>query len=121
MEPVFKILTGPQLAQLRADGQTLGAPVDLADGYVHLSARDQVRGTLTKWFRGQSDLWLLAVDPSALPDGALRWEPSRGGALFPHLYAPLPLSSVRAVSALPLDAEGIPEPGADFPSEPEGS
>jgi uncharacterized protein (DUF952 family) len=116
MRLVYKILTSPQLEQLRGDGQTLGAPVDLADGYVHLSARDQVRGTLTKWFRGQEGLWLLAVDVDALPAGALRWEASRGGALFPHLYAPLPLPAVSSASALPLDADGVPEPGAEFPA-----
>jgi uncharacterized protein (DUF952 family) len=115
MRRVYKILTSPQLEQLRADGQTLGAPVDLADGYVHLSAREQVRGTLSKWFRGQADLWLLEVDEGALPAGALRWEASRGGALFPHLYAPLPLSAVCSFSAVPLDADGVPEPGEEFP------
>jgi uncharacterized protein (DUF952 family) len=115
MQPIYKILTEPQLAQLRADGQTLGAPVDLQDGYVHLSTRDQVRGTLEKWFHGQAGLWLLAVDPDALPVDTLRWEPSRGGVLFPHLYAPLPMSAVRAITPIALGADGVPEPGPEFP------
>jgi len=116
MRLVYKILTAPQLERLRADGHTLGAPVDVADGYVHLSAHEQVRGTLTKWFHGQDGLWLLAVDIDALPPGALRWEASRGGALFPHLYAPLPINAVCSSFALPLDADGVPDPGPGFPS-----
>lgn len=115
MEPIYKILTDAQLAQLRADGLTHGAPVDLQDGFVHLSAGDQVRGTLAKWFRGQAGLWLVVVDPQALPEQALRWEPSRGGALFPHLYAPLPMSAVRTITAIPLGSDGVPEPGPEFP------
>jgi uncharacterized protein (DUF952 family) len=116
MTPIYKILTDAQLAQLRADGQTQGAPVDLLDGYVHLSAHAQVRGTLAKWFHGQAGLWLLAVDPAGLPADALRWESSRGGALFPHLYAPLPMSAVRAITPIPLAADGAPEPGSEFPA-----
>jgi uncharacterized protein (DUF952 family) len=116
MEPVYKILTSPQLDELRAAGATAGAPIDRIDGYVHLSARDQVRGTLARHFRGQEGLWLLAVDPEALPPGALRWEASRGGALFPHLYAPLPWDAIRTVEALPLGPDGSPEPGSGFPS-----
>ncbi len=85
MELVYKVLTTPQRAALLADGQFDGSAADMADGFVHLSARDQVRGTLARHFRGQAGLWLLAVEVSALPEGALRWEVSRRGALFPHL------------------------------------
>lgn len=77
-----------------------GAPVDLTDGFVHLSAADQVEGTRSKHFADVPDLLRLAVDPSKLPAGALRWEVSRGGARFPHLYAPLPKAAV--VSEAPL-------------------
>ena len=66
---VYKILTTPQLEALRAEGSTLGAPIDLRDGYVHLSAEDQVAGTLALHFHGQSGLWVLGVDADALGDG----------------------------------------------------
>lgn len=89
----FKVLTADQWAQFEADGVFHGAPVDLADGYIHLSAIDQLEGTLDKHFAGQAGLVIAEVDLAALGD-AIRWEVSRGGALFPHCYAPLPLSAV---------------------------
>ena len=92
----FKILTADQWAQFAADGVFHGAPVDLADGYIHLSAIDQLQGTLDKHFAGQADLVVAEVDLAALGQ-AIRWEVSRGGALFPHCYAPLPLSAVLRV------------------------
>lgn len=92
----FKILTADQWAQFAADGVFHGAPVDLADGYIHLSTSDQVQGTLDKHFAGQTGLVIAAVDLAALGD-AIRWEVSRGGALFPHCYAPLPMSAVLRV------------------------
>lgn len=82
-----------------------GAPVDLADGYIHFSTAAQVRETAEKHFKGQPDLVLVAVDSDALGD-ELRWEHSRGGELFPHLYGPLPLSAVRYILPLPLDTDG---------------
>ena len=115
MDYVYKVLTTPERAALLAEGQFAGSAADRADGFVHLSARDQVRGTLARHFRGQAGLWLLAVDPAALPAGALRWEVSRRGAAFPHLYAPLPGEAVRAITALPVGPDGVSEPGPDFP------
>lgn len=91
----YKILTGEQMAALLQNGVFTGAPIDLADGYIHLSTAAQVSETVDKHFAGQTDLWIAAVDLAAL-GGAVRWEPSRGGALFPHIYAPLPLSAVPA-------------------------
>ena len=89
----FKILTADQWSQFSQDGVFHGAPVDLADGYIHLSAADQLKGTLDKHFAGQNGLVIAEVDLSGFgPE--LRWEVSRGGALFPHLYAPLPMSTV---------------------------
>ncbi|MCB9681187.1 MAG: alpha/beta fold hydrolase [Alphaproteobacteria bacterium] len=85
-----------------------GAPVDLADGFVHFSAAHQVDGTLRKHFAGQPDLLLLAIDPGRLPPGTLRWEVSRGGARFPHLYAPLPHDAVVTTTPLAVDARGEP-------------
>lgn len=92
----FKILTAEQWAQFEADGVFRGAPVDLADGYIHLSAADQLQGTLDKHFAGQQDLVIAEVDLGVLGE-AIRWEVSRGGALFPHCYADLPLSAVLKV------------------------
>lgn len=89
----FKILTAEQWAQFEADGVFRGAPVDLADGYIHLSAADQLQGTLDKHFAGQQDLVIAEVDLSVLGE-AIRWEVSRGNALFPHCYADLPMGAV---------------------------
>lgn len=95
----WKILTGEQKDRLLVDGIFQGAPVDLADGYIHLSAEPQVAGTLDKHFAGQSGLWLARVDLIRLGD-VVRWERSRGDALFPHIYAPLPLGAVTALGSL---------------------
>jgi len=92
----FKIFTAGQWAQFEADGTFNGAPVDLADGYIHLSAADQLQGTLDKHFAGQQGLVIAEVDLTVL-GAAVRWEVSRGGALFPHCYAPLPMSAVLKV------------------------
>ena len=89
----FKIFTADQWAQFERDGVFMGAPVDLADGYIHLSAADQVQGTLDKHFAGQAGLVIAEVDLTALGD-AIKWEVSRGGALFPHLYGVLPMAAV---------------------------
>jgi uncharacterized protein (DUF952 family) len=93
MALVFKIEASDVWAAALSAGVYTGAPIDLQDGFIHLSGADQVRGTLETHFAGRSGLLLIAVDPAALGD-ELRWEPSRGGALFPHLYAPLPMSAV---------------------------
>jgi uncharacterized protein (DUF952 family) len=89
----YKILTADQWAQFQADGVFHGAPIDLADGYIHLSTADQLDETLTKHFAGQSGLVIAEVDLEHLGD-AVRWEVSRGGALFPHVYAALPMAAV---------------------------
>ncbi|MEZ5931680.1 MAG: DUF952 domain-containing protein [Alphaproteobacteria bacterium] len=102
---VYKIVTRAQWGEAEKAGVFKGAPVDLDDGFIHFSTADQVRETAARHFAGQSDLLLVAVDAGALGQ-ALVYEPSRGGALFPHLYADLPLSAVRAVDPLPLGADG---------------
>jgi uncharacterized protein (DUF952 family) len=89
----YKILTAPQWAQFQSDGVFNGAPVDVADGYIHLSAADQLQGTLDTHFAGQAELVIAEVDLAVLGD-AVRWEVSRGGALFPHVYGPLPMAAV---------------------------
>jgi uncharacterized protein (DUF952 family) len=91
----YKVLTAAQWAQFQRDGQFLGAPVDVADGFIHLSAAAQLAGTIDRHFAGQAGLVIAAVDLPALGD-AVRWEPSRGGLLFPHLYAALPAAAVVA-------------------------
>jgi uncharacterized protein (DUF952 family) len=89
----YKILTAAQWAQFKTDGVFIGAPVDVADGNIHLSAADQLQGTLDKHFAGQAELVIAEVDLAVLGD-AVRWEVSRGGALFPHVYGPLPMAAV---------------------------
>lgn len=101
----YKVLTAAEMATLEAEGSFAGAPVDLADGYIHLSTAAQLAETLAKHFAGQHGLWLAAVDLEALGD-AIRWEPSRGGQLFPHLYAPLPLDAVLAYSEVHYEPNG---------------
>ena len=81
-----------------------GAPVDLRDGFIHLSTADQVRETAAKHFAGAADLMLIAVDAAAV-ERALKWEVSRDGDLFPHLYGPLPVSAVLWVRSLPLGSD----------------
>jgi uncharacterized protein (DUF952 family) len=97
----YKVLTASQLAVLEHEGSFAGAPVDLADGYIHLSAIDQLAGTIDKHFAGQSDLQIVAVDLDALGD-AVKWEESRGGALFPHIYG-VPLTLDVVLDYGPLD------------------
>jgi uncharacterized protein (DUF952 family) len=104
-EVVYKILTGLALAEARRIGRYTGSADDLRDGFIHLSTAHQLEDTLAKHFPGQSGLFLLAVDADKLgPD--LRWEPSRGGAHFPHLYAPLPLNAVFWAAPVTLDDAG---------------
>lgn len=105
MTLIYKISPGKDWQQAEARGRFSGAPVDLADGFIHFSAAEQVRETAAKHFAGQDGLVLVAVDAEALGEG-LKWEPSRGGALFPHLYGELDMSAVRWVRELPLGADG---------------
>jgi len=83
----------------------LGAPVDIADGFIHFSTATQVGETAAKHFAGERDLLLITIDAESLGD-RLKWEPSRGGALFPHLYGPLDLSTVAKVESLSLGPDG---------------
>lgn len=102
----YKVLTAEQLSVLEHEGSFAGAPVDLADGYIHLSTAEQLAGTIDKHFAGQADLQLVAVDLEALGD-KVKWEESRGGALFPHIYdVPITLDVVIAYSALEYEPNG---------------
>jgi uncharacterized protein (DUF952 family) len=102
---IYKICPAPLWRAAERAGVFTGAPVDIADGYIHFSTAEQAVETAAKHFAGQRDLLLIAVDGAALGD-TLKWEPSRGGSLFPHLYAPLMLSAVVKVEPLPLGADG---------------
>ena len=97
---IFKIFRDAEWAGLLRDGETPGAPVDVADGFVHFSTADQIAETAARHFAGEVGLWVLAVEADGLD--ALKWEPSRGGALFPHLYRPLRLSDLRWARRMPL-------------------
>ncbi|MGX5775261.1 DUF952 domain-containing protein [Methylorubrum zatmanii] len=105
MALVYKICPRPLWQEAQALGRFIGAPVDRADGFIHFSTAGQVAETAARHFAGQDDLLLVAVEAEALGE-ALRFEPSRGGALFPHLYGELPLSAVRSVVDLPLGTDG---------------
>lgn len=102
---IYKILTAEQWSALKVAGESQGAAVDLADGFIHFSTGEQVRETAAKHFAGQEGLMLLAYEAEGF-GAALKWEPSRGGALFPHLYGPLPLAGIIWAVPLPLSAEG---------------
>lgn len=104
---VYKILAEVEWAAAAGASQFSGSAADLQDGFIHLSAADQVAATAAKHFKGQDGLVLVAF-PAAVLGHALRWEPSRGGALFPHFYGPLPVAAAAWVRPLSLDADGIP-------------
>jgi uncharacterized protein (DUF952 family) len=102
---IFKLVDRTSWQAAVVSGAFGGSPVDRRDGFIHFSTAAQVRETAARHFAGQADLLIVAVDAGAL-GGALRWEPSRGGDLFPHLYDPLPLDAVQWTADLPLDAAG---------------
>lgn len=101
----YKVLLADEMARLEADGRFDGAPIDVADGYIHLSTAAQLDETVAKHFAGKGDLFVAAVDLAVLGE-AVRWEPSRGGALFPHIYAVLPLDAVIAYGPLDREPDG---------------
>ena len=102
---VYKICDRQEWDAAKRDGVYKGAPIDLADGFIHFSAADQVRETAAKHFSGVEDLVIFSVDADALGE-AMTWEPSRGGALFPHLYGDLPTDKAIDEAPLPLDGAG---------------
>jgi uncharacterized protein (DUF952 family) len=108
---IYKICRQDEWQEAIRAGVFRGAPVDLRDGYIHFSTREQLAETAARHFSGQADLLLVAVNADALGP-ALKWEPSRGGALFPHLYSTLALGAISWVQPLPLSADGrhlVPE------------
>lgn len=107
---IYKILTSDQWNALQAQGETQGAPVDISDGFIHFSTAAQAAETAARHFAGQDGLWLASLQVDTL-GAALRWEESRGGALFPHLYAPLRLADIVWAKPLPLGPHGHVFPG----------
>lgn len=102
---IYKIVPASLWQSARKKGSFDGAPVDLADGFIHFSTAAQAKETAAKHFAGQAELLLVAIDGGALGT-ALVYEPSRGGQLFPHLYGALPLDVVLWEKPLPLGADG---------------
>ena len=98
---IYKILRPSEWNTRKSKGKTLGAPIDIKDGYAHFSTAQQVKETAAKHFAHEADLILLGLDSDALGD-ALKWEESRGGALFPHLYRALKIEDVLWDAPLPL-------------------
>ena len=111
MTAIYKILPRAAWDEAVAAGRFDGSPVDLRDGYIHFSTAGQALETAARHFRGESGLVVVAVEAEAL-GAALRWEPSRGGQLFPHLYAPLDPALATGVTEAPLGADGVPDLGA---------
>ncbi|GHC80169.1 DUF952 domain-containing protein [Limoniibacter endophyticus] len=104
---IYKITERDAWALAQESGSFDGSPVDLQDGFIHFSTATQVKETAAKHFAGQTNLVLLAIDSLCLDQDALRYEPSRGGALFPHLYGPLPVHAVVGETPLDLGTDGI--------------
>ncbi len=102
---IYKIAPEALWREAESIGRFTGAPIDVADGFIHFSTASQVRETAARHFAGQADLLLIAIDGARLGD-ALKYEVSRGGALFPHLYAPLDLGAVLWVRPMPLGDDG---------------
>ena len=107
MQIIYKIVPAALWSEAITSGVFRGSPVDVADGFIHFSTAEQVHETAARHFTGVAELLLVAFPASAFGD-ALKWEPSRRGALFPHLYEPLPVSLASWVKPLPLDADGRP-------------
>jgi len=105
MSTIYKICTSVEWRDAERDGVYSGSAVDRRDGFIHFSTAEQAAETAAKHFADQRDLVLVSVDAESLGD-RLKWEPSRGGALFPHLYGGLELATVLKVELLPLDASG---------------
>ena len=104
-ETIYKIVPSGLWSMALESGVFAGSPLDVADGFIHFSTAAQVRDTAARHFAGQADLLLVAVPTAGLGE-ALKWEPSRGGDLFPHLYAPLTIAVASWVTPLPIGDDG---------------
>jgi uncharacterized protein (DUF952 family) len=115
MSLIYKILSAEAWRAARDAGVFAGATIDLQDGYIHFSTAGQAQETARRYFSGTGDLVVLTVDADRLGEG-LKWEPSRGGDLFPHLYGSLPVALVEMAAEVVRDADGVPMLG-DLASE----
>jgi uncharacterized protein (DUF952 family) len=104
---IYKILSRAEWTAAQAEGRFQGSAVDLQDGFIHFSTAGQAQETARRHFAGQGDLVVLELEADDLGAG-LKWEPSRGGDLFPHLYGALDVAYVRGVAEAPLGADGVP-------------
>jgi uncharacterized protein (DUF952 family) len=111
---LYKICPAARWSEARRSGHVPISPDDRRDGFVHLSAAHQVRGSLRRHFAAEADLVLLEIPESRIPAGELRWDPARSGELFPHLYGALGADLVARVIALPLGADGQHELPPEF-------
>ena len=102
---IFKICHDAEWRDAQRVGRYDGSAKDRADGFLHFSAQTQIQGTLEKWYATATDLLVVAVHTVSL-GAARKWEPSRDGALFPHLYGPLPLSAVAWAAPIARDTAG---------------
>ena len=107
---IYKILPRAEWEAALSKGAFAGSAIDLADGFIHFSAADQAVETARRYFAGQAGLMVLVIDSGVLGEG-LKWEPSRGGALFPHLFRPLSCAEVIEARAAPLGEDGLPDLG----------
>ncbi len=105
MKTIYKIFRASEWSAAQRARQFAESPDDIRDGFIHFSTAEQLRGTLAKYFMTESEIVLAAIDASALGDG-LKWEVSRGGIKFPHLYASLPLDAVRQLTRHARDTSG---------------
>ena len=103
---IYKVVKRQQWSDAEKNGVFAGAEIDLTDGYIHFSTAEQVVETVAKHFAGQSDLLIVAIQADEMGKD-LKWEPSRGGDLFPHLYGTFDVSIVKFVKELPLDSAGV--------------
>ena len=112
MTLIYKICDSAMWQEAEQTGVFTGAEIDIQDGYIHFSTAAQITETARKHFHGREHLVLVAIDSDALD---IKWEPSRGGDLFPHLYAGLPVDAAVGVIAMHCDADGLPVPEGGFP------
>ena len=112
MTSIYRIMTAEDHAILLRDGRFAGSPLDRADGFIHMSTADQVAGTLAAHFAGVEGLVLLRMNVAAI-ESEIRWEPSRGGQLFPHLYRDLTLADISASTPIPLGPQAVHQPMLD--------
>ncbi len=105
---VYRIISAEEWRAVQVQGVFLGSADDKRDGFIHLSTAEQVAGTHAKHYGGRAGLLLLAIDAAAL-GAALHYERARGSALFPHLYAPLPVAAVKSVRAIEAGALSFPD------------